>query len=100
MHNRARPNTMVNDAFLHQSIILSCGEDPSELLAAARTAGLDKPCALHEYRCYRFWSFPICTLVWTGIGTGCLEPLLYEILRESRANKICLVGTAGMSRVR
>jgi purine-nucleoside phosphorylase len=36
------------------------------------------------------------TLIWTGIGTGCLEPLLYEILSADQlVKRIFLIGTAG-----
>jgi len=98
--NKLRPNTAVDDAMLHTNILLCCGEDEAELLSALHSLGIGKPTAYHNYRCYRFWLFPQFALIWTGIGTGCLEPLLYEILCESAVEKICLVGTAGMSRPR
>lgn len=49
----------------------------------------------HEYRCYRFWKYPSFTLIWTGIGTGCLEPLMFEILEPRIVRRIVLIGTAG-----
>jgi purine-nucleoside phosphorylase len=48
------------------------------------------------YRSYEFWRFRNFSLVLSGIGTGCLEPLLYELLRPGIVRKIVLVGTAGM----
>lgn len=49
----------------------------------------------HAYRCYQFWKFREFTLLWTGIGTGCLEPLLFEILDAEIIQEIVLIGTAG-----
>ena len=102
-----RPNTAVDDALLHQNLLLCCGEDPTELLLSLPEV-VERPLFYHEYRCYRFWRFARFTLAWTGIGTGCLEPLMYELLvnaANSRANKptteirrIILVGTAGAFR--
>jgi hypothetical protein len=90
--NRARPNTAVDDDLLQGDVILCCGEDAGELLL-----GFDGLTALQyqEYRCYRFWRYPSFTLIWTGIGTGCLEPLLFEALEPGIIKRIVLIGTAG-----
>ena len=97
-----RPNTRVDDTILQDKMVLCCGEDTTELLLALPTA--DAPQAYHEYRCYKFWRFRHFTLAWSGIGTGCLEPLLYEILAEPnqrsikqspKIRQIILVGSAG-----
>jgi Phosphorylase superfamily len=88
---------------LHEKMVLCCGEDRTELLLALPPT--ESPRAFHEYRCYTFWRFESFTLVWSGIGTGCLEPLLYELLvkppnssrqqPQSRIQQIVLIGTAG-----
>lgn len=95
MNNPQKPNTGINETLLSAKIVLCCGEDAQELLAALRATGLDTGKAYHDFRCYRFWKFDAFTLVWTGIGTGCLEPLLYELLAYSQVKEIVLIGTAG-----
>jgi hypothetical protein len=100
MLNKSRSNTGVDNAMLHTNILLCCGEDVAELLEAAHKAGVGPVLAEHRYRCYHFWRFTNFTLIWTGIGTGCLEPLLYEILVDTPVQTICLIGTAGMCRPR
>jgi hypothetical protein len=92
-----RPNTRVDNSLLHEKLILCCGEDPTELMLALPSA--EAPHASHEYRCFRFWRFESFTLAWSGIGTGCLEPLLYETLviePNPAIREIVLVGTAGV----
>jgi len=80
-------------------MVLCCGEDPSELLGALPFK--PSPAAYHEYRCYRFWRFQAFTLAWTGIGTGCLEPMLYELFEPALISgpktirRLILIGTAG-----
>jgi hypothetical protein len=100
MLNKSRSNTGVDNAILHRNILLCCGEDVSELLAAANKLGIGAVLGEHKYRCYHFWRFANFTLIWTGIGTGCLEPLLYEILVDTPVQTICLIGTAGLCRTR
>lgn len=95
MINPKRPNTAVDDSFLVEDVIICCGEDSAELISALRTQFEGLAIAYHEYRCYRFWKFKRFTLIWTGIGTGCLEPLLYEILPKSSLNNVILIGTSG-----
>lgn len=93
---RVRPNTMVPDEFLVEKVLLCAGEDAPEFLRALESHGL-APSDEHSYRCYRFWRFPGFTAAWTGIGSGCIEPLLWETLEPSaRIRSIVLVGTAGM----
>jgi hypothetical protein len=72
-----RPNTAVKNEVLQENLLLCCGEDTTELLLALPEVG--PPLLYHVYRCYRFWRFDGFTLVWTGIGTGCLEPLMFEL---------------------
>lgn len=91
-----RPNTMVPDKFLNEKMILSAGEDAPEFLSALKAAGLT-PTEEHNYRCYRFWRFPGFSAMWTGIGSGCVEPMMWEILQgDTPIKAIVLVGTAGL----
>jgi hypothetical protein len=57
-----------------------------------------------QHRCYFAWRFEDrdLTVILTGIGTGCLEPLLFEILDDTKlsdekvAKRLVMIGTAGM----
>ncbi len=93
--SHTRPNTRADDSLLHTDAILCCGEDANELLAAIDATTDMRPVKFQEYRCYRFWDFSAFTLIWSGIGTGCLEPLLFEVLGNSPIERIILIGTAG-----
>jgi hypothetical protein len=95
-----RPNTALPDGFLASNVILCCGEDARELMQAVSTILSEPPLRVHAYRCYQFWDYNEFTLVLTGIGTGCLEPLLWEILdrktlNDSVPSRLVLIGTAG-----
>ncbi len=94
--NRNRPNTLVPDSILSHDIVLCCGEDLDELLDVTREIEIGNPQTTHSYRCYRFWKYSDFTLIWTGIGTGCMEPLLCEILDAGNIKRIILIGTAGL----
>jgi Phosphorylase superfamily len=96
---KSRPNTAVPISFLHADVILCCGEDREELLDAVRSL-FPLEVSSHHYRCYEFWRYPTFTLILTGIGTGCLEPLLWEILDRNTlgdrvARRLVAIGTAG-----
>jgi hypothetical protein len=81
---------------MHERTLLCAGEDPTEFMAALAMHGLT-PDAEHSYRCYRLWNFSDLTAVWTDIGSGCLEPLMWEILEAGTPiRSIILVGTAGL----
>jgi hypothetical protein len=93
-----RPNTNLSNGFLRPNVILCAGENADQLLQAVQDYSRCKFRETSEYRCYRFWTFDDFLLVWTGIGTGCIEPLLYELLcpmPQAIVNRIVLVGTAG-----
>lgn len=90
-----RPNTNVENSLLSERMVICCGEDAAELLQALRTEFPRQETAYHEYRCYRFWKFAEFTLVWTGIGTGCLEPLLFELFEGFTPKELVLIGTCG-----
>lgn len=89
------PNTNLSDCFLETNVLLCCGEDSKEFLAALLVDPGREPIRHSAYRCYQFWQFPGLLVGWSGIGTGCLEPLLYELLTPQRVKQIALVGTAG-----
>ncbi len=89
------PNTAIDSSLIASDIILCCGEDPEELLdCVRRTCGIgnDVPHRYRGFGCLRLSSF---SLVWGGIGTGTLEPLLWELLQSNLVRRIVLVGTAG-----
>jgi len=109
------PNTQAPPSVLHQRCIYCAGEDRRELLQALERAGPphahealntqpaseqrtgtgSAPISHWHYRSYEFWRFQDFCLILSGIGTGCLEPLLFEVLRANIVRKIVLVGTAG-----
>lgn len=93
--NLLGPNTAADPALLRPRVILCAGEDAAELARCFPHAFPAPPDTTFEYRCYRFWRFAGTTVVWTGIGTGCLEPLLWELLSPGVVEDILLVGTAG-----
>ena len=75
------PNTNASLELLQPHCILCCGEDVSHFLHLLPTIQM-----YHEYRGYRFWRLPGFTLVLSGMGTGCVEPLdLGTDTAESRA---------------
>ena len=93
--NKRRPNTGVEDIFLSREVILCCGEDWNELLLALGSVTAEPMLLEHEYRVYRVGLFKKFSLIWSGMGTGCLEPLLYEISDIRHIRNIILIGTAG-----
>ncbi len=89
------PNTNAPQTLLSSTCLLCCGEDRRTFLAALRHAGIPVKKSF-AYRCYEFWkASPNLTFITSAIGTGCLEPLLWEILRPNKIRRIILVGTAG-----
>ena len=79
---------------LRSDVVLCCGEDLTEFKHAIH-AVFGRTRAVHSYRCYSFLEGRQVSFVWTGIGTGCIEPLLCEIHNEAQLRRIILVGTAG-----
>ena len=89
------PNTNITTALLHDRCILCAGEDRDEFLKALHACGIPRPARHVRYRSYEFWHFGQCCAILSGIGTGCLEPLLWEIFQPAIIRQIVLVGTAG-----
>jgi len=91
------PVSHVLPEHLNERTIICSGEIEKDLLHAFRRVE-DKPLFVQQYRCYKVWKFPKFTLILAGIGTGTLEPLLWEILTPGIVRKIILIGTAGCVR--
>jgi hypothetical protein len=99
---RVRPNTGLPAEFMQRDMIICSGEDPGELKEAIASVFGRRRRRVHEYRNYRAWRFtdPPITIILSGIGTGCLEPLLFEILDKSHLGpqvprRLVMIGTAG-----
>jgi hypothetical protein len=89
------PNTAAGIELLGPRTIICAGEDARELERAFAPIVGAPPSAFFEYRCYRFWRFDSATVAWTGIGTGCLEPLLWEVIAPGIVERMVLIGSAG-----
>jgi hypothetical protein len=76
-------------------VIVCAGEDAGELERVFLPVAGERPSGFFDYRCYRFWRFESATVIWTGIGTGCLEPLLWEVIAPGIVERIVLIGSAG-----
>jgi hypothetical protein len=89
------PNTKLTNLLLSEKVIICCGEDEEEVKTAFLASHVAEPLHQQEFRSYKIRKYPDFTLILTGMGTGCLEPLLYELLSFSIAKSLVLVGTAG-----
>lgn len=89
------PNALIRRDQIRPSVILCCGEDKGAFLDALATLGFPAATPVSEFRSYAIWTLPSVTLILSSIGTGSLEPLLFELLSLDRAEHIVLVGTAG-----
>jgi purine-nucleoside phosphorylase len=97
---QVRPNTGLPQSFIQDDMIICTGEDPDELIHAMRAVLPGKRPRVHRYRCYRAWKYQGFTVIISGIGTGCLEPLLWEILDHKSlgdrvAKRLVMIGSAG-----
>jgi hypothetical protein len=91
------PVTHILTRHLSPRVIICSGECEEDLLHAFR--GMErKPVLVCHYRCYKFWQYQDFTLILAGIGTGTLEPLLWEILTPGVVEEVLLIGTAGAVR--
>ncbi len=91
----ASPNVQLRPTQIRPAVILCCGEDKGALLDALGELGFPAGAPVSEFRSYVVWTLPDVTVVLSAIGTGALEPLLYELLATGRVERIVLVGTAG-----
>lgn len=91
----ASPNARIHPDQIRASVILCCGEDKGVFLAALAELGFPSGTPVSEFRSYSIWTLPGVTLILAAIGTGALEPLLYELLATGLPERIVLVGTAG-----
>jgi len=97
---KVRPNTGLPESFFQPNMIVCTGEDPAELIHAMRTVLHGKRPRVHQYRCYRAWKYQGLTVIISGIGTGCLEPLMFELLDDKTLGdkvpqRLAMIGTAG-----
>ena len=97
---KVRPNTALPLSFFQDDVVVCAGEDPKELVRAIEASfpGCRPP--HHQYRCYQAWRLPGVTVVISGIGTGCIEPLMWELLDQEvlgnkRPKRLAMIGTAG-----
>jgi hypothetical protein len=88
------PNTNANKEILNEKVLLAAGEDKGEVLSAITKS--NKLLDFHVYRGYSFFKFQNFTLIISPIGTGSLEPLLFEILEPGIVKEIILAGTVGL----
>jgi hypothetical protein len=90
------PNAALVPDHVRSSVILCCGEDKEAFVTALAAAGLSVPATpASEFRSYTVWPLPQVTVILASIGTGSLEPLLFELLSLGCVERIVLVGTAG-----
>jgi len=97
---KVRPSSAIPLSFFQDNMIVCTGEDPKELTTAFKSSSLGKCLRYHQYRCYQAWKFSGITVVITGIGTGCMEPLMWELLDhetlgDKRPKRLAMIGTAG-----
>jgi len=99
---KVRPNCALPEDFFQENMIVCTGEDPEELKRAIKTVLPGKRPRFHQYRCYKAWRFsnPDVTVVISGIGSGCLEPLMFELLDHKTLGpkapkRLAMIGTAG-----
>jgi hypothetical protein len=91
----ASPNAQLLHEQIRPSVILCFGEDKGAFTAALCTLGFPSGATVSEFRGYTVWTLTDVTVILASIGTGVVEPLLYELLGTGRAQRIVLVGTAG-----
>lgn len=91
----ASPNAQLLPEQIRPSIILCFGEDKGAFTAALDTLSFPSGATAAEFRGFTVWTLTEVTVILASIGTGVVEPLLYELLGTGRAERIVLVGTAG-----
>jgi nucleoside phosphorylase len=98
--HKVRPNTALPLSFFQQDMIVCTGEDPQELIRAIKAVFPGRRPRHHQYRCYQAWKLPGVTIVISGIGTGCIEPMMWELLDYKTLGakvpkRLVMIGTAG-----
>ncbi len=85
-------NTNAPAGLLSSDCLLLIGEDPATA-EALLTPYFGVPSACHSFRGYVFQKRDRVTTIFSGMGTACVEPLLWEM--RSRVTRLVLLGTAG-----
>lgn len=91
---RIGPNTDAPRALLSDDYILLAGEEPC-MADGYLTRIFGHSLAEHSFRGYSFQKRPRLTTLFSGMGTGCIEPLIWELAHAQPIRRIILVGTAG-----
>jgi uridine phosphorylase len=89
------PNTNLTNLLLSEKVIICCGEDEKAVMTAFQATCVTRSLDQQEFRSYKIRKYTDFTLILTGMGTGCIEPLIYELLSFGIAKSLVLVGTAG-----
>ncbi len=88
------PNTNAPAGIISDDCVLIAGEDPS--MAEDAVAHCFGSCSWrYAFRSYVFERREGVTTIYCGMGTGCIEPLLWELAESRRVRRLILAGTAG-----
>jgi uridine phosphorylase len=96
MQTSLGPNTNAPFTVLTEQCILCAGEDRQDLSQALAESLPIQARQQWHYRDYEFWRFDDFCVIRAGLGSGSLEPLLFEILRPQILQRVILIGTAGV----
>src|SRR5688500_13860870 len=88
------PNTCFRMELMRPKLLICSGEDPGEASSVAISL-LGRFESHHRFRAYELWSFEDIAFVVCGMGTGCVEPLLWEVFQSNGIRAVVLAGTAG-----
>lgn len=89
------PNTNLPLPMLASTCIISCGENHEHFEEALSSVFQELPTIKTRHKCYEFWRYIDFLAISSGMGTGAIEPLLWEILGHGIVKRIVLLGTAG-----
>lgn len=94
MNQGIGPNTNAPASVLQSDCILLVGEDPG-MLARALDQRFGEVREAHAFRSYLFQRRRSVTTIFCGMGTACLEPLIWEMSLGRGGRRMLVVGTAG-----
>lgn len=102
------PNTQLPAGLIRERVLIAGGEDRDEIQEALVERFDFSGAAHHRFRDYECWSDDRVSVIRCGIGTGSVEPLVYELLNGGRTDRagesrgetgverIVLFGTSGV----